>query len=346
MSPLFGVPVVSGDDGVGSGCGGYGFGVFGGVAVDVTDAFLVEDLVDGDEDASLLDVAEAVVDGGAKHAHGGREAHVGVDEWWNIVPARANLSVEDAIVGLEVVLTEEFCQLLAVGFDLERVHGQDELVGVVEVLLQEEEDHVAGYAVVAGVHGDLAEEIAYVGFDDGEGSESVPQVVEGEEGLDACARALVLLGDPTASELNGIGQVVVDEPLGEVEHVGGGEYGLALGVELRLGAEEVAIASEDGFGIGVPYDELLVRNGHSVELVEVEFLAGATASGAEGYLTQASYLTAYVGGILPGDDVDFVARLIGEAEAAFFCEFALEELNGYGRDDFLHLHSIERNQSS
>lgn len=164
----------SGDDGVGSGCGCYGFGVFGGEAVDVSNAFLVEDLVDGDEDACLLDVAEAVVDGGAKHAHGGREAHIGVDERWNIVPARANLAVEDTVVGLEVVLAEELRELLAVGLDLEWVHGQDELVGVVEVLLQEEEDHVARHAVIAGVHGDLAEEVAHVGLDDGEGSESVP----------------------------------------------------------------------------------------------------------------------------------------------------------------------------
>lgn len=92
-----------------------------------------------------------------------------------------------------------------------------------------------------------------------------------------------------------------------MEHVGGGEDGLPVGVELGLGAEEVAVAPEDGLGVGVPYDELLVGDGHGVELVEVEFLACASAGGAEGDLAQAAYLAAHVGCVLPGDDIDFVA---------------------------------------
>ena len=51
------------------------------------------------------------------------------------------------------------------------------------MLLQEIENHVASLTDVAGVHGHLSEEIAHVGHDDRQCSQSVPQVVEGEEAL-------------------------------------------------------------------------------------------------------------------------------------------------------------------
>ena len=106
-----------------------------GETVDVANAFLVEDLIYGDEDASLFDVAEAIVDGRAEHSHRGREAHVGVDQRRDIVATGPHLVVEDSVVGLEIVLREERGQLLAVGLDLQRVHGQYEAVVVGEVFL-------------------------------------------------------------------------------------------------------------------------------------------------------------------------------------------------------------------
>ena len=47
------------------------FGVLLDERVDMAHALAFENLVHGDEDARLLDVAEAVVDGGAEELHGG-----------------------------------------------------------------------------------------------------------------------------------------------------------------------------------------------------------------------------------------------------------------------------------
>ena len=113
----------------------HGFGVLCDETVDVANALLIEDLIYGDEDASLFDVAETVVDGRSEHSHRGRETHVGVDQRRDIVATGSHLVVEDSVVGLEIVLREERGQLLAVGLDLQRVHGQYEAVVVGGVAL-------------------------------------------------------------------------------------------------------------------------------------------------------------------------------------------------------------------
>ena len=48
-----------------------GIGMVVNEGVDVADALLLENLVDGNEDARLLDVAEPIVDGSAEQFHGG-----------------------------------------------------------------------------------------------------------------------------------------------------------------------------------------------------------------------------------------------------------------------------------
>ena len=105
--------------------------------VDVADALLLEDLLDGDEDAGLLDVAEAVVDGGAEELHRGREAHIGIDQRRDVVTQLTDLGVEDALVFLEIGLAEECLEFLRVGLDLQRFHRHDEVLLVGEVLVEE-----------------------------------------------------------------------------------------------------------------------------------------------------------------------------------------------------------------
>ena len=105
--------------------------------VEVSHALAFENLVHGYEDASLLHVAKAIVDGGAKELHSGRERHVGVNERRNVVAQGSHLAVEDEIVLLEVVLAEQLAQLLHGSFNLERLERDDKVVLVVEVLLEE-----------------------------------------------------------------------------------------------------------------------------------------------------------------------------------------------------------------
>ena len=85
--------------------------------------FLLQYLVHCYEYAGFLHLAELVVDGGAEHAHGGTEAHVGVDQWRNVVAALAHLGVEYAVVGLEVVVYEELGKLIGRGVDAQWLDG-------------------------------------------------------------------------------------------------------------------------------------------------------------------------------------------------------------------------------
>ena len=313
------------------------FGVLLYERVDVAHALVFEYLVDGDEDARLLYVAEAVVDGGAEELHGGRERHIGVDEWRDVVAQRTYLAVEDEVVLLEVVLAEQGCELLLRGLYLQRVERYDEVVLVVEVLLEEVENHVAAAAYVRRVHGHLAEEVLHVGLDDGERTESVPQVVECEEALRSAACALVLERDEGATQLDGVGHVVVDELLGEVEHVACGELRLAVLVEFPVGAEHVAVAADDLLCLGVPHDELLVAVRAGVELVDVHRLAGAAACLAECYLAQTAYLAHHVRRVVCRDDVYLVVALVSHAELTLGSEFASEQLFADGFYDwFFH----------
>lgn len=303
-------------------------------------AFVLVELVDTDEDASLLYGPELVVDGGAEDEHGGREVHIGVDEGRYVAAALAHLGVEDAVVELEVVLYEELAELRGVVLKEEGMVGADEVAAVAEVLVEEVEDHVARKAVVGGVHGHLAEEVLGIVEHDGEGGEAVEEVVEGEEALGIGTRGLVLDSNEGAAQLEGAGQVVVDEALGEVEHVGGGEDGLSLGIELHVGTVDVAVAADDLLGIGVPDDELLVGYLHRIVLVDVDTQPCAATSGAEGGLAQTPYLLHYVGSVVGIDDVEVVAATVGVAQAALLGELGLEELFADGVYDSFHCRQV------
>ena len=99
--------------------------------------------------------------------------------------------VQDAVVVLEVAGAEHSSEFFFAMLQFERRDGQDEVVLVLEILLEEVQDEVATASVVRRVHGHLAEEVAHVGFDDGDCSDAVPKVVEREDGFDAGACTLV-----------------------------------------------------------------------------------------------------------------------------------------------------------
>ncbi len=74
-------------------------------------ALLFQDFVDGDENAGFFDVAKRVVDGGAEHAHGGRKTHVRADKRRDVESALAHGTVENLVVGTEIVFDKELSQL-------------------------------------------------------------------------------------------------------------------------------------------------------------------------------------------------------------------------------------------
>lgn len=116
--------------------------------VDVAYALLLEYLVDGNKYARLLNIAETIVDGCAKHLHRRTQTHVCVHQRRDVIAHLAHLAVEYAVVVLERFLTEQLLQLLLVGLYFQRFHRYDEIVRVVEMLLKEVQDHVASLAHV------------------------------------------------------------------------------------------------------------------------------------------------------------------------------------------------------
>ena len=120
-----------------------------------------------------------------------------------------------------------------------------------------------------------------------------------------------------------------------MEHVAGGELGLALLVHLPLGAFEIAVAADDLLGLGIPHDELFVAVLAGVELVDVHRLACAASRFAECNLTQTSDLLHHVRCVMGRDDVDLVVALVGHAELALRGQLLFEDFFVDGGDNWL-----------
>ena len=239
------------------------------VALDVAFALLFQDFVDGDENAGFFDVAERVVDGGAEHAHGGRKTHVRADKRRDVEAALAHGAIENLVVGAEIIFDEELAKLFFGRFEQYGVGNSDEAVAIAEMALEEIEDHITCLAVEARIHGHLPEEVFQIGDHHRECTQAVPQVVEGIEAFGQLVGALVLEGDERTTEFDGLRQEVLDEIVGETEHVSGGQIRLSVGAEGDVGGRQEAVAAQDFAGIGVPHHELVVRFFAGVEFVEI-----------------------------------------------------------------------------
>ena len=163
--------------------------------VNVAHTFFFEDFVDGNENASLFDLAKFMVDGGAEHAHRGAQTHIRIDKWWNVVAQFAHLSVEDEVVFFECRAGEECVELVSAGLDDKGMFGPDKALFVAKVLFEEIEYHVSGLGIERGIHRHLAKEIFQPGYDHRERAQTVPKVVEGKEALAQAAGALVFKRD-------------------------------------------------------------------------------------------------------------------------------------------------------
>ena len=70
-----------------------------------------QNLVNSKEDAAFLDIAELVVDRRAEHAHGRRQAHVGIDQRRDVKPLFAYCGIQDFVIFLEVAAGEHSREL-------------------------------------------------------------------------------------------------------------------------------------------------------------------------------------------------------------------------------------------
>lgn len=311
-------------------------------ALDVAFALLFQDFVDSDENAGFFDVAKRVVDGGAKHAHRGRKTHVGAHQRRDVEAALAHGAVENLVVGAEIVFDEELSQLFFGRFEQYRIGHRDEAVAVAEMTLEKIEYHVARLTVEARIHGHFPEEVFQIGDHHREGTQAVPKIVERVETLGEIVGALVLEGDERAAELYGLREKILDEIIGEMKHVAGGQVGLSVGAERDVGSRQEAIAAQDFAGIGIPHHQLIVGFLARVEFVEVKGFSGTAAAGTKGDFAQTTDFAHHVRGIVVRDDVDLVAGLVGLAELTFGGELLQQEVARYRGDDFFHCREFMR----
>ena len=312
------------------------------IAFDVALTLLFQDLVDGYENAGFFDVAKCVVDGRAEHPHGGRKAHVGAHERRDVEAALANGTVENLVVGAEIVFDEELAELFFRRFEQYGVGHCDESVAVAEMALEKIEYHVARLTVEAWIHGHFPEEVFQIGDHHREGAQAVPKIVEGIETLGEIVGALVLEGDERAAELYGLREEILDEIIGEMKHVAGGQVGLSVGAERDVRSRQKAIAAQDFTGVRIPHHQLIVGFLARVEFVEVKGFSGTAAGGAKGDFAQTTDFAHHMRGIVVRDDVDLVAGLVGLAELTFGGELLQQEVARYRGDDFFHCREFMR----
>ena len=212
-----------------------------------------------------------------------------------------------------------------------------ELVRISKVLVQEIENHVATGAMIAGIHGHLAKVILHVGLDNGERTQSVPQVIQRKKTFRACTAGLIFQGNERTSQLDGIGQVFLQELFGEVEHVGSCQDGLAVFVKLHFITQEITIATQDFFGFRIPHYELLVGIGHYVVFVDVRRLARTSSACTEGNLTQASDFLHHIRRIMSRHDVDFIVTLVRKTQTSVRCQLGFQDFLAYRGYNIFHI---------
>ena len=84
-----------------------GLGMLLNERVDVTHPLLLKDFVNGNEDARLFDFAKAIVNCRAEEFHGGRQAHISIDQRRNVVAQLADFAVQNTLICIEIILTKQ-----------------------------------------------------------------------------------------------------------------------------------------------------------------------------------------------------------------------------------------------
>ena len=73
------------NDFISSRCDFEGFWMLIDKSINVSDAFLFENLIDRNKDTCFLDIAKTIVDGSTEHLHGWTQSHISIHQWRNII---------------------------------------------------------------------------------------------------------------------------------------------------------------------------------------------------------------------------------------------------------------------
>ena len=140
----------------------------------MTLAFLFEDFIDGNQDARLLYISKAIINSRPEEFHRGRESHIGINQRWYVIAQFTNLTVQNQVILLERMTTEESVQFCWVGLQFQRFHRDNQMFLVIKILLQEIKYHVASLAHIGRIHRHLSKIVSNVRTNDGQSAQSIP----------------------------------------------------------------------------------------------------------------------------------------------------------------------------
>ena len=101
--------------------------------------------------------------------------------------------------------------------NFQRSNRLDKSFRVFEILSHEIQDHVTGLYVETGVHGYFPEEVFHTRILHGKSAQTVPQVIQGEQGFASHFCRLVQRLYERTPQLDHFSEILLFESLGETE---------------------------------------------------------------------------------------------------------------------------------
>ena len=198
--------------------------------------------------------------------------------------------------------------------------------------MEEVKQDVSGPAVVAGVHCHLSEEILYVLVFCHQGSQPVPEIVQGVDALSPEVGALVVRLYERPSKLYCPGEVFLLELLRECKNLSSCHF-----LRRQGAADDIAVAADYLLVILVPDNQLFVGVSRiGVELVYIAGLSRAAATEPEGYFAEPSNLPHGERRVLGRHFKYQVVSLACLADELFGSKLSFDELSIYCLNYCLH----------
>ena len=121
-----------------------------------------------------------------------------------------------------------------------------------------------------------------------------------------------------------------------MEHVRCGKQRLAIAVKLDVRSEDVAISAEDLLCLRIPYDQLLVRVFHSIELIDIHRQTASASRVSECLFAESADLHHDIRGVMVVDHVDLVMTFVCISQFLSWGKLSLEDIHINRCDDRFH----------
>ena len=191
--------------------------------------------------------------------------------------------------------------------------------------MQEIKNHISSTPDVRGIHGKFAEEIAHIGLDDRQSTQTIPEIIKSKKTFCAHTGTLIRQRHERAAQFDGVRHILLEELLREVEHVTRGQFGLSFLVQLPVSTLQVTISTNNLLFLWIPDDKLFIAIFTGIELINIHRLTCTASCLTEGDLAKAPDLFHHVGCIVSSYDINLVMTFVGHTKLKLRCQFTFED---------------------